>query len=321
MPDRKISELPAATLPLTGAELVPLVQGADTDRAPASELGKVSGCIDLAATDPTPPAAGTVRLFRRSVAGRQMPAFVGPAGLDTALQPFFARNKIGRYSPAGNGTVVSTDALPSPSSAGTSTGRFWTATNLFTRSRRVGYVSAATAASLAVLRSAEGQFTTGNGANLGGFHLVMRFGLAALTADMRFFAGMRPAVAPTNVEPSTLNQCIGIGRGAADTNLRLFFGGSTAQAPIDLGPNFPANTANVDLYELALFAAPGQVGTINWQVTRLNTGDVAQGQVVGDATVVPSTVTPLAPVLFVTNNATASAVAFDLVSIYLETDF
>lgn len=321
MADQKISELPAATLPLAGTEQVPLVQGADTERVAASELGKVNGAVDLTGTDPAAPPANTVRLFRRDVAGRQMLAFVGPSGLDTAVQPFFARNKIGRYTPAGNGTLIATDGMPAISAVGTATNRLWNAASLFTRSRRLGYVSAATAAALAIFRSPEGQFTTGNGSGLGGFHLVVRFGYSALTADARSFVGMRPSGAPTNVEPSTLTQCIGIGRGAADTTLRLFFGGSAAQPPIDLGANFPANTVNVDLYELALFASPSEVGVINWQVTRLNTGHVAQGQVSGDATVVPNATTALAPTLFVTNNATAAAVGFDIVSLYIETDF
>ena len=39
MPDSKISELPAATLPLTGTEQLPIVQNSETRRAPASAVG------------------------------------------------------------------------------------------------------------------------------------------------------------------------------------------------------------------------------------------------------------------------------------------
>lgn len=322
MADQKITQLPAASLPLAGTELVPVVQGGITESVPASELGKVAGAIDLSSTNPSTPPAGTVRLFRREIAGRQVPAFVGPSGLDMMVQPHFARNKTGRYTAAGNSSSIANDSLPGLNSQGTLTGRYHQTTSLFARVRRVGVVSAVTAGSIAAMRSSEGQFNTGSGADgLGGFFMVMRFGLAAITADTRAFFGMRVSASPTNVEPSTLNQLIGIGRGAADTNFKLFYGGSSAQVPIDLGANFPANTSNVDLYDLALFAPPTLSGTINWQVTRLNTGDVAQGQLTGTSVELPTTAWLTALTAWITNNATAAAVAFDFVSLYIETDY
>jgi hypothetical protein len=189
--------------------------------------------------------------------------------------------------------------------------------------RRLGYVSAATVGALAGARVAVAQFTTGNGAGLGGFHIVIRFGFSVVTSDMRAFVGPRALTgAPTNVEPSTLVNCIGVGRGAANTTLHLYYGGSSAQTPIDLGANFPANTANTDMYDLALFAPPSTTGVINWHVTRLNTGDTATGQVSGAATAVPSATTLLSPInAYVTNNATAAAVGLDIASYYVETDY
>jgi hypothetical protein len=127
--------------------------------------------------------------------------------------------------------------------------------------------------------------------------------------------------APTNVEPSTLNQSIGVGFGAADTTLRLYYGGTAAQAPIDLGVAFPAKTANVDMYELALFSPPGVAQTCHWQVSRLNTGDVAQGTLTGNAAVLPTAATFLTFNSWITNNATAAAVGLDFGSVYLEQDF
>lgn len=287
----------------------------------ATPPGGSSDPLDLVQTDVAAPAAGTVRLFRRSIAGRQMPAFIGPSGMDHPLQPLWARKKIGTYSaPGGSSTSIATNGLATASTIGTMTSRPVATTNLFTRMRRVGIVSAATAGSLAVLRDSSAMFLVGDGAGLGGFFWVARFGFSALTAYARAFFGMRPAGTPTNVEPSSLANCIGIGRGENDTNLKLFYGGSAAQPPIDLGANFPANTVNVDIYELALFAPPSSPNTIHWQVTRLNTGDVAQGTVSGAATEVPAGLLASAS-FYVSNNATAAAVGFDFVSLYVETDF
>ena len=261
-------------------------------------------------------------LYMTDALGETAHALNGPGGIDGTFQPFLGRGKIGRWNPAGSGTVVTTDGLPAPSNLGTATARNPAATNMFTRTRRIGYASAATAGSLAGARDAAAQFTLGDGAGLGGFRLIIRFGFSALTADARAFIGMRQAGAPTNVEPATLNNCIGIGRGAADTTLSLFSGGSAAQAPIALGANFPANTVNVDLYELELHSPADVAQTCHWKVTRINTGHVASGTLTGGAAVLPVASTFLTGGLaWVTNNATASAVAIDIASLYIETDF
>jgi hypothetical protein len=189
--------------------------------------------------------------------------------------------------------------------------------------RRIGYVSAASAGSLAGPRHQIPQLTTGTGSGLGGFFAVIRFGLSGVVSDMRAFVGAwSVGAAPTDIEPSTMTNCIGVGRGASDTNLSLFYGGTAAQTPIPLGANFPANTANVDVYDLALFAPPDVAQTVHWQVTRLNTGDVASGTLTGGAAVLPADNVLLTPLqAWVSNNATAAQVAIDFMSFYAETDY
>ena len=58
----------------------------------------------------------------------------------------------------------------------------------------------------------------------------MFVGLDALTA------------APTNIDPSTKVNCIGVAQIATSNNLNIVYGNATAKTPIDLGANFPANT-------------------------------------------------------------------------------
>jgi hypothetical protein len=320
MSDQKITQLPEATMPLVGTEPVALVQGGETRRAPASAFRPDP--VDLAQTDPAAPPAGTVRLFRREIAGRQMPAFIGPSGMNSALQPLLARNKVLRVNPTGNGTAILTDGATFQST-GTATTRTVATTNLFTRTRRIGYVSATAAGSTAGARHNLLQLTLGNGAGLGGFFAVIRFGFSAVVSDMRAFVGARNnAGAGGNVEPPTLTGSIGVGKGGADANLSIFYGGTAAQTPIPLGANFPANTENVDLYELALFAPPEVAETVHWQVTRLNTGHVASGTLTGGAAVLPAADVLLTPFnAIVSNNTTAAAVAIDFVSVYAETDY
>lgn len=279
----------------------------------------------LATTGSTPSvAANTVVVFGRTIAGRALPAFVGPAGVDSALQPWLARNKVGYWCPPGNATTVpGVFGFTAPTITGfTATARNVATTNKFSRMRRLGYVTAATAGTVGQWRLSVTQFTTGGLAGLGGFNnYIIRFGIsdASLVSGARMFMGMRTSATPTNVEPSTLTNCIGVGHGAADTNMRLYYGGSAAQTPIDLGADFPVDTNNTP-YELALNSPPGAATTVRWQVTNLRTGVTASGELTGGSAVLPQETTLLAPWGYRTNNATAAAVAIDVMSAYIETD-
>jgi hypothetical protein len=191
---------------------------------------------------------------------------------------------------------------------------------------RIGYVSAATVGSLVSLRTGAAQVTLGDGAGFGGFHKIVRFACsdAATVAGARQFVGISASTAaPTNVEPSSLTNVIGVGNRSADTNLHLFYGGSSAQPPINLGANFPANTLSADVYDLTLFSPPNQNGVCHWEVQRLNTVDRVSGTINGSGGVIlPSPTTLLSYFWgFRTNNTTALAVALDLVSDYIETDY
>lgn len=277
--------------------------------------------------EPPTPAAGKINIYAKSIAGRMLPKWVGPAGIDSAMQAFIATNKVAWWNPAGNATTVpGVVGFTAFTAVGTATARNVATTNMFTRTRRLGYVSASTAGSLTSQRVAVAQYTLGTGTGLGGFTYIIRFGIsdAAAATAPRTFVGMSSATgAPTNVEPSTLTNSIGIGHGAADTNMKLYYGGSAAQTPIDLGVNFPANTRNVDMYELMLFASPSSNNTIGYRVLRLNTGHIAEGTLTAatPGTQLPASTTLLAHRSWRSNNATAIAVALDIASVYIETDY
>lgn len=275
--------------------------------------------------DPGAAPVGKMRLYAHSVSNRIMPKFVGPSGLDSILQPFLARNKVGYWCPPGNSTTLpGVFGFTAYTAVGTLTTRNITTANYFTRMRRLGFASAAGAGSLCSTRVAAAQITTGTG-TMGGFHKIIRFGIsdAAIVATARTFIGISSNIAAaTNVEPSTLLNSVGVGHGAADTNFKIFYGGSTAQTPIDLGANFPSNTSNTDVYELSLFSSPSEDNIIHWEFRRLNTGHVASGTIVGNGGIIlPANSTLLTYAQnWRSNNATAAAVALDIMSDYIETD-
>ena len=232
-----------------------------------------------------------------------------------------ARNRIGTWRPIGNATTAPlADGIAAPTATGTATARNVATTNLATSLRRLGYVSAATAGSLAGPRMAAAQFWRGNAANLGGFFFVTRFVVsdAAAVTGARMFVGLSATTgAPTNVEPNTVNNVVGVAQISTSNNLQIVTRDGTTAQTIDLGVNFPANTLSADAYELALFAPPNGT-TIGYRVERLGTANVAEGTL---STNLPVSTTLMGIQMWRCNNATALAVGLDLVNLYIETDY
>jgi hypothetical protein len=280
----------------------------------------VDGQLDMAEyTTPQAPAAATLGLFAKRLAGRMLLAQIGPSGLDTTLQPNLGGNKVALWMPPGGSTTVPGIFGMAPLTAtGTATSRTVATTNMLARMTRLGFVSAATAASLSGAREAVAKYTVGAGAGLGGFFARYRFATsdAAAVAGARQFVGLSASTgAPTNVEPNTLLNSIGVVQLSTSNNLQMYAAGGSAGTPIDLGASFPANSLSADVYELALFSPAA--GSVAWQVTRLNTGNVASGTISAN---LPSATTLLCHQLWRTNNATALAVGLDVCGIYIETD-
>ena len=270
---------------------------------------------------PAVPASDNLNLFARKLAGRMMLSQVGPSGLDTSLQPHLGGNKVAWWDPPGGATTVpAIVGMSALTALGTATSRTFAATNLLTRMARLGYVSAGTAGSLAGAREAVAKYTTGAGGLLGGFFLRYRFAPsdAANVSGARMFVGLSASTgAPTNVEPTTLVNSIGVAQLSSSANLQIVWNGASAtNAAIDLGASFPANT-NVAVYELALFA-PASGGVVHYQVTRLDTGAIASGSLTVN---LPLSTVFLCQQLWRTNNTTAAAVGLDICGLYVETDY
>ena len=288
-------------------------------------------CLVLNASPVTPPA-DNVKMFGRKLAQRMLPASVGPAGLDAVLQPATWRQKIGIWTPPGNATtvpgVVGTTAW---TAVGTVTARTVATTNLLTRMRRLGYVSAATTGSLTSIRTGVAQYTTGTGAGLGGFFSSFRFAITdvAAVSGARFFVGYRSATGvPTNVDPATQTNQFGVAQISTDaTQLYFVYGGSAAQTAIALGTGFPpmagVGIANGIAYDLTLFCPPSGNGVVHYELFRLDTNTSIAGTITPGTpgTQTPANTTLLSPVMWRCNNATALAVGMDLCNYYIETDY
>lgn len=331
MADTKISDLTAASA-LTGTEEFPLSDGTAVTKAATVQQIKdfvldspeLIDYLDLPLIAlPAAPPADTARAFMREIANRAMLAVMGPSGLDSALQYHLGRNKVALWSPAGNSTTISAVGAAALTAVGTATAANVATTNRHTYQKRLEYlVTTAATTAVAGFRYAAAQWTIGGpSAGDGGFHMICRWGPATgvTTATNRCFVGMGPTAAPTDVEPSTITNMIGMGWDAADTNIQLMYRGAGAVTKIDLGASFPVPTADrTKAYEIALFSPPGTTQSVSYEVTDLATGAVATGTI---TTSLPSTTTLLAPRGWMSVGGTSSVIGIALMSLYIETDY
>lgn len=239
------------------------------------------------------------------------------------LNPFFGGKNAtwDAHGNSGSSTAEQTYGITPMTNTGYSgTARNVATTNIFTRARRKGYVTSASAPSTGFNRITPAQHTIGTGTkNIGGFLLSVRFGIsdAVHVATARMFVGMQNSGTASNVDPATLTNSIGVGCGASETTMKIYYGGSAAQTPIDLGSNFPCNTVSTDWYWFQLFA-PSNNQVVHYRLERMNTGHVANGTLSGTVgTVIPAATTLLMYNAYRTNNSTPSSVGVDVSTVFL----
>ena len=280
-----------------------------------------SGGLQLAAqSDPASPAAGNLRIYAKDIAGRIMPKWVGPSGVDTPFQANLGFNRVAWCNPSGGTTLTTFIACMGSAftNVGTANNPTPTTTNLLTSTRRATYSTGTISGSLASHRQSTLQVWRGNAAGLGGFFYTIRFGTDTLVSGNRAFVGLADSVsAPTNVDPTTTTTPgkIGVAINANTGNWKLVNNVTgTAPTVLDLGASFPVTTTS--LYELVLYAAPN-ASSVGWRVTNISTGAQTSGSL---STNIPASTTFLAPQFWITNNATASAAILDFGGWYLESD-
>lgn len=278
----------------------------------------VSALLLSAITDPGAPGAGLMRLYAESIAGRIMPKFVGPSGLDTPIQPALFSNGMAIIAP-GATTSLTYFGVAGITVVGTISHPTLANTSLREQMRRGIITSAATANSASELRATATQCYRGESAGRGGFFFASRFAFSSTTALQRGFVGLANSTSAfsTSLAINTLTNVIGLGRDSADTQLQIMHNdGAGNCTKVALGAGFPVNTP-ADVYELVLFAAPN-AASVSWRVTNLTTGAVAEGTITTD---LPATNVFLGMRAYMNNGGTAAAVVLDLLRMYLETDY
>lgn len=277
-----------------------------------------SGGLQLAAmSEPSTPAVNALKVYASNKGGRTLLNIKGPSGVATALQPALFSNKIAWWTAQGNSTTVNVINMTN-TTTGTATTRNVATTNLFTATRRVGYVSAAGTGTSAGTRHNASQYWAGNAPGLGGYFYVARFGVSQAKTNMRIFVGMNASTAVLgNANPSTNTNIIGFACDAADSNLSFMHNDASGAATKDtLTPSFPCQTANTDFYEIRIFMPPNG-DTVYYSIENLVTGDLYNGSANSD---LPADTTFLSSQMWINTGTSFGTVALDVSSQYVETD-
>jgi len=269
------------------------------------------------AAEPSAPSEDTMWFYAKNISGRMLPKWKGPSGLDTAVQPGLFQNNIMMLLPQISTTITLWGTTNT--SVGTVSHPALAATNLRTSMRRWIWTSAATANAASEGRTVASLVWRGNSAGLGGWYYACRWAISSSTANQQVAVGLWNATGATatTTVPSNLTNCIFVGWDSADTNLQVMHNDASGTCTkIDLGASFPANSTTA-VYEFMMFAPPNG-SSVFYRVVRLDTGDVAEGEITTD---LPASTTFLTRHEYMNNGGTAAAVILEVSRIYIETDY
>lgn len=322
MPNAKISALTAATLPVAGTAQIPIVQGGVTKVATAADIRNTPEPFTMLAQatgSVTAAAAGTVKMFSRSYAGRVMPEWMNEAGIDCFVQPAMFNNNFFFWTPA-NTTVAGTAIGNTVTSvAATVSHPALASTNMQTSMRRTQWASSGAASSGAGIRGVATQVWRGNAANMGGFFAFFRFSQNANLLGHMAFVGLASSTSALTANPSGLTDMFGIGFDSGDavaTGWQLMRNDASGSATKVTLTGAPRDTSTV--LDLTLYC-PSNSNQITARVYNQTTQSVVLDNV-SYTTDLPTSTAFLTFHAQQYTGATTTACLFQLNRIYIDSD-
>lgn len=288
-------------------------------------LGGVDTAITLTGitNEPAAPATGSLHIYSKSIAGRMMPKWKAPSGVDTSFQSSLGFNTINLWTPsltstgvgfgtvwpAGTGTFL--NVVPT---AGTSTqlrrARF---TNIATTANQILGITSSTAAQIP-------SFWRGNTPGNGGFFFQARFTTELVPATtIRLFVGLSSLTTGVAAADTTTLDCAGLSHITTDTITQMAFmtrDNVTTTRTVFTVPSMASGKA----YDFTMYARPNDT-VIYYRLVDLMTG----------LTIVDSSATLTLPrnTIFMgpqvqmsngTANTTVTTTAIGINKIYIEND-
>lgn len=279
----------------------------------------------VVSSDPPAPATGNLSFFSRTIAGRVMPKWVPPVGVDCTVQPSLFGTSIILYTPT-SGTVV-TGGFGTLWAKGASAGtvshptQALTAPAIFSQIKRTRHANAVTTTNQAMgIITADKSFWRGNAADLGGFFFFCRFAIGLWPANTcRLFVGMTESATEAITSETIPANSIGFHHLAADGANILKFVSKDATTVNNITVT-GATIAAGQVFDAYIYVAPNGA-TVYFRLDSVNAGTILIDSSTG--TNIPVNTSFLGPQAVMSNgtaNITANTVAIDVNRIYVESD-
>lgn len=283
------------------------------------------------ASTPATPAADKLKMYVKTYAGRTIPHWIGPSGVDTAFQSALATNRVVMFIPqtgsTGTGgnfgavwTSNGTASHPTPSS---------TAPAAVNQMKRTRYANVVTTTNQQLgprfNAASEQMFWRGNAAGLGGFFFYTRFIVELYPAStVRLFAGLASTVSTSvAISDTVLANTCGLwhdttdpSSGAGALNFVTKDGTTATKQQITLANALAAGNA----YDFTMFCAPNG-STISWRLVDLRNNVTYANSTSTTLPVATSFMQPQVQMSNGTANITVTTTAIGICSIYVESDF
>lgn len=262
---------------------------------------------------PSAPAAGNALLFTTTKAGRTVPRWIGPSGLDTAVQPSLWGNGIVMWLP-GTGTTVAINFGVSWTVSATQAHPTIADTNVMTAIRRATFTTTTTAGNQSGARS-----TAPVAIRNRGFFFAARFGILTYTSSMQVIVGMNAGSGAIAGEPSAINDCIAMTKDSGETTWQVLTRDTTAASKTSTGRTTAA-AGNAEVFDFFAFCKPSDT-KITVRVEDIATPAVVLADT-DKSSNLPTGATALYAHAECRNSAggAGSAVAMFLSKLYIETD-
>lgn len=282
--------------------------------------------------DPTTPAASGVKLYGIDF-GPGAPAFKLPSGKVHLVQSDLGDFNVHRFTAQPGAATLTLETSLSVTAIGTASASAVAVTSLYQMMPRVEFlVTVAATNAIAGWRHA-GNTTRwlriGNDANApGGFLLrcIWAPATGGTVATNRAFAGVSAwTAAPTDVEPSTRTDVVGMGWDAADANIQFMHNdGAGTCTKIDLGSSFPVPTTDRPApYELQLYSPNSATQSVFYRVIRYNSNlKTIAAEATGTVTTnLPAVTTLLGAVGAISVGGTSSVIGAALMGILVAREY
>lgn len=272
--------------------------------------------------EPAVPAANTLLIYAKSLAGRMLPKVMGPSGIDTALQVGLHGNSVFMVAPASGTTAPTAWGGTLTTAATMSVQQTIASANPWLATWRKRFQTSTTAGNASGMRTAYVQWFRGNAAGFGGFFFRAQIGANINLNGGQKFVGLCASTGALAGEPSALLNMIGMGWDAADSsagNWQLMRNdGAGAATKVDLGANaLRSNTTHG--YDLIIYCPPGAATTIYVRIVNIHTGTTVLDT--SYTTDLPAVNTGMAFKAEVRNGAVAAADNLEVAKVYIESDY